>query len=125
MGSKLHWNKGSSHLENKTDDVEALIQKYHSHILGLSESNLFIRHDLSNVQLPEYILHICPTIINPVLNVSRVVVYIHKSLVVKVRPDLMDNKISSIWLEMGLPRRKKIPVCNTYREWGHLRQGDK
>ena len=121
----VHWNKGPSHLENKMDDVEALVEKYRPHILGLSESNLFSHHDLSNVQLQEYTLHICPTILNPDLSVSRVVVYTHQSLVVKLRPDLMDQRISAIWLEVGLPRRRKILVCNTYREWGHLGQADK
>ena len=88
----VHWNKGPSHLENKMDEVEALVAKYHPLILGLSESNLFSHHDLSNVQLPEYTLHTCPTISNPDLGVSRVVVYTHQSLVVKFRPDLMDQR---------------------------------
>ena len=37
----------------------------------------------------------------------------------------MDNRISAIWLEVGLPNRRKILVCNVYREWGYLRQPDK
>ena len=48
--------------------------------------------------------------------VSRVVVYTHNSLVVRRRYDLEDENISSIWLEVGLPRKKKILVCNAYRE---------
>ena len=51
--------------------------------------------------------------------------YTHKSLVVKLRPDLMDDKTSAVWLEVGLPRRRKILVCNYYREWGYMRQADK
>ena len=50
--------------------------------------------------------------------------YTHNSLVVELRPDLMNSNISAIWLEVGLPRKRKILVCNTYREWGHLRQED-
>ena len=92
------------------DDVEALVEKYRPHILGLSESNQFSHHDLSNVKLQEYTLHICPTILNPDLSVSRGVVYTHQSLVVKLRPDKMDQRISAIWLEVGLPRRRKILV---------------
>ena len=110
----VHWNKGPSFLENKM-----------THIFGLSEANLFDHHDLNNVQLPDYTLHTCPTLSNNQLKVSRVVVYTHSSLVVKPRPDLMNNNISAIWLEVGLPRKRKILVCNTYREWGHLRQEDK
>ena len=121
----VHWNKGSSFLENKMTEIEPNIQQHRPHIFGLSEANLFSQHGLNNVQLPDYTLHTCPTLSNNQLNVSRVVVYTHNSLVVKPRPDLMNNKISSIWLEVGLPRKRKILVCNTYREWGHLRQEDK
>ena len=66
-----------------------------------------------------------PTIHNPDLAVSRVVVYTHSSLRAKVRPDLIDSSVSAVWLEVGLPNRKKILVCNIYREWGYLRQQDK
>ena len=105
-------------------EIEPIIQQYHPHIFGLSEANLYSHHDLSNVQFQEYTLHTCPTLSNSQLNVSRVVVYTHNSLVVKPRPDLMNNQISSIWLEVGLPKKRKILICNTYREWGHLRQED-
>ena len=52
------------------------------------------------------------------------VVYTHNSLVVKRRHDLEDANISSIWLEVGLPRKRKILVCHAYREWKHLYQAD-
>ena len=32
--------------------------------------------------------------------------------------------MSAIWLEIGLPRQKKILHCQAYREWQHLGQGD-
>ena len=111
-------------MENKMDEIGAIIQKHQPHILGLSEANYFQHHDLNKVQLPDYTLHTCPTINNNQLKVSRVVVFTHNSLVVKARPDLMHDQISSIWLEVGLPMKKKIIICNTYREWGYLRQGD-
>ena len=70
-------------------------------------------------------MHTCPTIDNPIHGVSRVVVYTHKSLVVKPRPDLMNPLISAVWLEVGLPRRHKFLICNAYREWGFPNQPDK
>ena len=121
----VHWNKGSSFLQNKRNEIETLIEQHHPHILGLSEANLFNHHDISQVQYPGYTLHTCPTLSNPELLVSRVVVYTHSSLVVKVRQDLMNDTISAVWLEVGLPKRRKILVCNVYREWGYLRQQDK
>ena len=50
--------------------------------------------------------------------------YKHTSLVAKVREDLMSDKFSSIWLEVGFPGRSKILVCNLYREWQYLGQTD-
>ena len=99
-------------MENKKNEIQAIVNKYHPHILGLSEANFHSYHDRDKVQLPDYTLHTCPTLDNPELKVSRVVVYTHSSLVVKLRPDLMDHSISSIWMEIGLPGRSKILTGN-------------
>ena len=120
----LHWNKGSSYLQNKHHEVETIIGAHTPHVLGLSEANLKAGHDLALVQHPEYELHTCSTMANPELSVSRIVVYTHSSLVVKRRHDLEDNRISAIWLEAGLPRQKKIVICQAYREWRYLDQGN-
>jgi hypothetical protein len=45
-------------------------------------------------------------------------------MVGKVRDDLMDDRFSSIWLELGLPRKKKFLICQLYREWQYLGQLD-
>ena len=93
-------------------------------MLGLSEANFRAVHDKTNVQLSDYSLHTAQTLENPDLLVSRVVGYTHNSLVVKRRYDLEDKNISSIWLEVGLPRKRKVLVCHAYREWKHLYQPD-
>ena len=121
----LHWNKGSSFLHNKIDDIENIVESYKPHVLGLSEANLRKEDNQSEVQLSDYNLHTCPTINNPSHEVCRVVVYTHKSLIIKPRPDLMSPWISAVWLEVGLPRQKKFLVCNVYREWGYPNQPDK
>ena len=36
----------------------------------------------------------------------------------------MSDKFSSIWLEVGFPGRRKILVCNIYRDWQYLGQSD-
>ena len=51
------------------------------------------------------------------LQVSRVVVYKHTSLVAKLREDLMSDNFSSIWMEVGFPGRARFLVCNLYRDW--------
>ena len=121
----VHWNKASSFLANKKDELAIIIDKYKPHVFGLSEANFFDNHDQDAVQFPDYTLHTCPTLLNPDLKVSRVVVYTHKTLIVKPRPDLMNDRISAIWLELGLPNQRKILVCNVYREWGYLNQIDR
>ena len=75
----------------------------------------FKTQDLQDVQISDYKLHTCPTLNNPALGYSRIVVYTHKSLVCKLRPDLMSNECSSIWMQV---------VCQTYREWQLLHQPD-
>ena len=119
------WNKGGGFLQNKMPEIKNIINGLHPHILGISESNLHHHHDKQLVQIDNYVLHTCPTITNPSLHTSRVVVYTHKSLVVKLRPDLMCDTYSSVWMEVGLPRCKKFIVGQTYREWQLLNQKDK
>ena len=120
----IYWNKGPSFLENKFNEIEAVIDDHKPHMLGLSEANLRAGHDQTKVQLTDYNLHTAQTLDNPDLLVSRVVVYTHNLLVVKRRYDLEDKNILSIWLEIGLPRKRKFLVCHAYREWRHLNQGD-
>ena len=118
-----HWNKGPAYLANKHQEIEALISTNKPHVLGLSEANFHLNHDYQEVQHPDYDLHVASTLNNPQLNVARVVVYTHKSLRVVRRADLENNTISSVWLEVGLPRKKKILMCHAYREWKYLGQG--
>ena len=119
-----HFNKGSGHLSTKKHEIENAIAGFHPHVFGISEANLFKSQDIQNVQIPDYNLHTCPILANPALGYSRIVVYTHKSLVCKLRPDLMSNECSSIWMQVGLPRQKQILVCQTYREWQLLHQQD-
>ena len=120
----FHFNKGNAHLCNRIHEIENIITTHRPHILGLSEGNFFSHQDLADVQIENYKLINAKTLKNPELNVSRICVYMHNSLVGKVREDLMDENFSSIWLEVGLPHKRKIIVGNAYREWGFMGQAD-
>ena len=123
VGIKLaHWNKGGGYLANKINEVDYLIKDYRPHVIGISESNFKSVHDKNEVQIENYNLFLANTLENPLLKISRVAVYVHQDVLVKVRHDLMNDCFSSIWLELGLPRQKKILVCNVYREWQYLGQ---
>ena len=119
-----HWNLGSAHLVNKIHEIETVVADMRPHLLGISESNLFSSQSKDDVMIEDYELFTALTIENQDLQVSRVVVYKHKSLVAKLRKDLMSQDFSSIWLEVGLPKKKKILVCNLYREHQYLKQND-
>ena len=120
----IHFNKGNGHLCNKMREIENVVDGYHPHIMGISESNFMKNHNVEKVHIPNYKFIPAKTLSNPNLNVSRVAVYMHDSLVGKVRNDLMDDNFSSIWLEVGLPRKKKILICQVYREFQYLHQVD-
>ena len=119
-----HWNAGSAFLENKINDIENVIATHHPHLLGISEANLHKNHSLDNCKIDDYEIITSKTLTNMNLQVSRVVVYKHTSLVAKVREDLMSDKFSSIWLEVGFPGRTRFLVCNLYRDWQYLGQSD-
>ena len=82
-------------------------------------------HDLDDVQLKDYDLILSKTIENEELKISRIACYKHSSMVGKVREDLMSSSFSSIWLELGLPGKKKFLVCQLYREWQYMGQADR
>ena len=118
----LHWNPGAKHLRNKVENIESVINGYKPEILGISESNFLRSHDVNEVQIENYNLFFSETLNNENLKVSRVVVYVQKSIACRVRYDLMSNTFSSIWLEVHPPRQKKFLVCHAYRDWQYLNQ---
>ena len=63
-------------------------------------------HDINEVQIPNYTLHLDSSVHNPDLNTARVVVYTHDSL-----GDLDGDVISTIWLDCGLPGQKSFLLC--------------
>ena len=98
-------------------EIEQVVAEHNPHLLGISESNLKRVHDIEDVQLQDYDLVLSKTYDNDQLEISRIVCYKHHSLVGQVREDLMSDEFSSIWMELGLPRKRKFLVCQLYREW--------
>ena len=66
------------------------------------------------MKIDNYDLYLCKTLRNPQLKTNRCAVYVHEDVVVKKRHDLMNETFSSVWLELGLPKQKKILVANFY-----------
>ena len=110
-----YWNKGSSYLINKREDIKEIINTHKPLVLGLGEAQFKKNHDLAEVQQPGYTLHLDSS--QASLGVSRCAVYTHDSLVVKRRNDLEKEGISTVWLQLGLPHQKGILVMCGYRQW--------
>ena len=120
----MYWNKGPSFLTNKMPDIESIIETHKPHILGLCEANFRHDHDVEDVQLQGYTLHLDSSVRNPNLGTARVVVYTHNILRVKRREDLEDDTIAAVWLECGLSNQKSFLVCVGYRQWRLLGQSN-
>ena len=113
----LFWSKGISHMHRKIQDIKILIEQHKPHIFGLAEANVLTSHNLADIQIPNYNLHLTTSIGNPNISVARVAAYTHKSITVRRRPDLEDNELQLICLEAGLPRMKKSLYIVGYRQW--------
>ena len=121
----MHWNAGGGFLKNKIHEIENVISGYKPHLLGISETSFKSSHDISDIQIQDYKIFFSQTLENPRLNVSRCAVYVHKDVVKpKLRLDLMSSEFSSVWLEINLPKQKRILVGNAYRDWQYLGQND-
>ena len=118
----VYWNKGPSYLKNKMLDIRGIVEEHKPHILGLGEANVHHGHDLGDLQLDDYSLHLDSSINNHELGIARVAVYTHDSLRVKRRDDLEDDEVSAVWLECGLPGQQGLLVAVGYRQWQLLGQ---
>ena len=113
----IYWNKGPAFLANKQLDIKTIVEEHKPHIFGLGEANVRSDHDLEDLQLSGYSLHLDSCIDNPHLGLARVAVYTHEALRVQRRRDLEDNLVAAVWLECGLPGQQGILVCVGYRQW--------
>ena len=125
MGIQIaHWNRGSSYLMNKQAEIETIVAGYKPSVLGISECCFKQSHNVEDVSIEQYETIFSKTLSNQSLNCSRISVYVDKEINKKIRLDLMSETFSSIWLELGHPRQKKILVCQLYRDWAYLGQSD-
>ena len=113
----MYWNKGNSYMQRKLDDIKTLVSEHKPHIFGLAEANVLPGHDQSELQIPDYSLHLASSLSDPSPSPARVAVYTHKSITVKRRPDLEEEGIQLVSLEAGQPGKKKSLYLVAYRQW--------
>ena len=72
---------------------------------------------MTELQIPDYTLHLAPSLTCPTPSPARVALYTHKSITVKRRPGLEENNLQLVTLEVGLPGMKKSIYMVAYRPW--------
>ena len=112
-------------MKNKQQDNKQILQHHKPHILGLGEANFKSGHNLTDVEIPGYKLHLHQAWQYDDLDkTARLAVYTHELLRVKRRPDLENKYVSALGLECGLPQQKSILIGMAYRQWRLLGQKD-
>ena len=77
-------------------EINDIVESHKPLVFGLDEANFKNEHDIVNVKIPGYTLHLDPCFKNPHLGVARFLVYTHSILRVKRRDDLEDNGVAAI-----------------------------
>ena len=106
-----HWNKSHSKMQSRMAEIKNIVHLYKPHLFGVSEANFLKNEDISSISLQDYNIYFAPASQNGVC----LLVYVHKSIHVKLRQDLMSPELSSVWLETKLFNGKKILVNQFYR----------
>ena len=71
----MHWNAEGGFLQSKKGDIENIVAKFKPHVFGISESLFKKEHDLNDIRIPDYEVHLSKTLENENLKVSRLAVY--------------------------------------------------
>lgn len=110
----LHLNIRS--IRHKSTEVESIIFKHSPHFFGLSEVNLnSSRDNLDDYKIENYET-ICPLSWHS-RGIARALVYIKSNIRHKVRYDLSNDYLQSIWIEVSDHKKKKLIYCFYYREF--------
>ena len=117
------WNKGGSYCTKfikRTTTIEELAKSNKMGVLGISEANIENFDREKDLIIPGY-----TTVVDKgrkgETGMSRTAMLIRKDLSFKVREDLMGTEFPETWVEIGEKGKKKILICQMYREfkrWG-------
>ena len=98
-------------------EIERCVEQEKPGILGVSEANMIIDQNLSKVTIPGYRLFTNKH--EDGCTIKRLVAYVRQNLNIKLREDLMDEAVTSIWFEIHVKQGRgdaKCLVCQVYRE---------
>lgn len=98
-------------LRNKIDDLSVLVHDNNIHILALSETHLDASVTSSEIDITGYCVHR----LDRDCRGGGVGIYVQNHIPVKMRYDLMQNSLESIWLQVHLPFTKPLLIGCCYR----------
>ena len=116
----MHWNLGPRRWDNKTDNVQLLVDQHKPDILYVSEVNLYNEIPDHMCNIKGYIMTKAKTTVG--LGYSRIVLLCKAGLQYTVELDRMEGDISSIWIKLGGRVRRGVRVWGVYREHTLVRQ---
>ena len=94
-------------------------------LLIISEANLFLE-DLGDLQykikIDGYVIHLPKSMVT--MQYSRIILLAKEGLNIQILDELMDPRVSSIWVKMGGRGVKKLIIGGIYREHTLLKQQD-
>ena len=114
----VHWNLGSRRWENKTDEIEALINEKEVDLCFISEANLWSEVPDHDRIIPGFHL-IYPETMDTMMH-ARIMLLVKDGIIVS-RLQEQDTGSASIWVRIGHGRNSSLTVGGIYRE--HLRLG--
>ena len=90
-------------------------------VFGVLEANFFLQNAEEDIQIKGYSMFWDKGRENLRRQNARCVLFVRNDLSFKIRRDLMEDSVPEIWMELGLPKKKKSLLCLFYREfsqWG-------
>ena len=110
----IHWNLGSRFWDNKSEDIQYLVDEIKPDLAFISEANLF--SGLANhMRIIDGYSIVYTSAINT-LGYSRLVLIVREGFQVTLKKDWMEDQVASIWVQIKNRGCKGITICGIYRE---------
>ena len=114
----IQLNKGDSHLENRTEHINIILNNQKPHIMILNELNVALGDQITKNSFGKYKLETDNLEITD--KFARTGVLIHPDIKYKRRRDLESPGTSTLWLQLSYPGRKFMLLQAVYRQFQRL-----
>ena len=110
----VHWNLGSRKFENKTDDIQSMVNDLKPDLAGISEANLSLNVSGHLNLIQGY--NVVTSKDTNTTKFSRIAVLVKEGVNYEVLEDSMEEGIATIWIKIPLKGRPPLVVGFIYRE---------